>query len=133
MDLLPWTRRLLQKWSAAESGLLPVGALDELAIRGPIGRRRCAGLVVLDPPNAHGHRAGAVEKAEALLRLALDNVRVAPRGLDARGAQLFDSLARLASVVPGIVLSVGPDPTTLKPSLLEAAWRSARASPAAPA
>ena len=82
-------------------------------------------MIILAKPNAEGHRAEPISKAEALTLILSDNVRKAPGGVDAKGQLTFAAIAQLVAQTPTFVLSVGPDPGSLHPDLIFAMIRSA--------
>jgi hypothetical protein len=129
--LLPWLRAYLSTdkcWKAAggadeeDSVVLPLSTLGGNLAMLCSGRFRCGGIIALEAPNPVAHRVAPLGTSDALLRIMLDNVRLPPQGLDARGERRIDALAGLVRAVPAITLSAGPDPASLSTALLEAAW-----------
>jgi hypothetical protein len=119
--LLPWLAPALRDFQGRDEQPVALAAIADLVqLARPIARR-CAGIVLLEPRNLEGHHARPLAKADAVVAIALDNVKLTSSGLDANGAGLFDALTRLIAAVPVISLSVGPDPASLAPALLEVA------------
>lgn len=118
--MLPWLAPVVRPWAADEQRL-ELDALAACCKRARAEARLCAGVVLLQAPGEGAHRAVPLDKAEALVQAATDNVRLAPGGLDEDGEGLFDALAQLIAAVPAISLRAGPDPASLAPALLEGA------------
>ena len=128
-DLLPWVRLALPARGEGQAQTIALPALAGLVGCVDSRQRRCAGLAVLEPPNGEAHRAAPLDKTEAALSILGDNLRQPPGGLDASGQRLFAALVDLVTALPAIAISVGPDPSTLDPALLEEAWRRAGTNP----
>lgn len=116
--LLPWVGPTLTNAWRQDEQALALETLATLIALAPPRRRRVALVVVLMPPNDETHRLASLAKPEALSMLASDNLRLAPRGVDADAVATLASLAKLVASTPVVALSVGPDPTTLSRDLL---------------
>jgi len=115
VDLMPWLRPHCE-------GQQPVGGeylaeLAPLAGPGALGMAEPALVLFLEERNPGGHRLRALDKVEAVARLADENVRAADlRGQGPAGAA-FRALAHLAASVPVFLLSVGPGLDSLQETL----------------
>ena len=119
--MLPWLAPVAGPWAAAAEQRVELDALAACCARARADARPCAGVVLLQAPGEGEHRALPLDKADALVQAATDNVRLAPGGLDEDGERLFDTLAQLIAAVPAISLRAGSDPASLAPPLLEGA------------
>lgn len=116
--LLPWVAPMLTNAWRQDEQALALETLSTLVALAPPRRRRVALVVVLTPPNDEAHRLASLTKPEALSMLASDNLRLAPKGVDADAVATLATLAKLVASTPVVALSVGPDPTTLSRELL---------------
>jgi hypothetical protein len=115
--MFDWLQPLLKPWTSEEQGL----RLDDVAqvvARAPVAARPCVAVIILAKPNADGHRIEPMGKAEAMTLILSDNIGKGPTGVDAGAQARFAAIAQLVARTPAFVLSVGPDPNSLRPDLI---------------
>ena len=117
--MLPWLSAVVKDYGDRQEQGLLLSSLRGIVQLASTAARRCAGVLLLEAPNLEGHRIRPLPKAEAAVAILMDNVRVGPGGLDSADGSL-GALTRLLAAVPVAALSVGPDPSTLSPGMLEA-------------
>lgn len=117
--MLPWLSPIVKEYGDREEQGLRLSALRGILPLASSAARRCAGVLLLEPPNLEAHRVRPLPKAEAAIAILMDNVRIGPGGLESADGT-FGALTRLLAAVPVAALSVGPDPSSLSPGILEA-------------
>lgn len=85
--------------------------------------RRVGRVIVLTPPNDHEHILTSMAKPDALTRIAHDNFRIAPGGVEPDKAAAFAALSTLIATTPVVTLSPGPELSTLATRVFEASDR----------
>jgi hypothetical protein len=112
-SMLPWLSPCLtENWTDGEQ------AIDRNALAGLVTLprpepRRVGRVIVLTPPNDRDHLLMPMAKPDALTRIAHDNFRIAPGGLEPDKAAAFAALSTLIATTPVVALSPGPEPSTL--------------------
>jgi hypothetical protein len=117
--LLPWLAPVLSDAWTDDEQQVEIAALSpviKLAIPQP---RPVKLVIVLTAPNGTAHAVSPVAKPDALVRIAADNLRIAPGGVDADNAAALAALTNLVASTRTIALSVGPDPASLSRALVE--------------
>jgi hypothetical protein len=118
--MLPWLAPIVKDYGEREEQGLALSSLRGILPLASPAARRCAGVLLLEPPNLEDHRVWTLPKSEAAVAILMDNVRIGPGGLDSADG-IFGALTRLLAAVPVAALSAGPDPSSLSPRILEAA------------
>jgi len=121
VELLPWLRSVVGEWTADEQ-IIGSEVLASVIRIADTSQRPAAGAIVLLQPNPVGHRVETISKADALSQILMDNVRRAPTGLDPDAQAAFAAIARFIAITPTVALSVGPDPSSLKPAEILSAF-----------
>ncbi len=117
-EMLPWIKPLLRPWQDQIEQVLPIHALvDEIAVGVP-RQRCCRAIVILEPPNPDRHIIAPIDRAQALQKIVVDNVRAGPDGLLTDGVRTFHCLGNLVQRVRALRMSVGPELAALGPALL---------------
>lgn len=117
-QMLPWLAPTLTgEWNAeGEQGVTSAALAPFGEIVGPLAYPIGA-IIALGPRSADGHRLAPLSKAEALVRLASDNVARSLLGVAPAGQRLMRRLAALVGAVPTYQLHAGSDLESL-PELL---------------
>jgi hypothetical protein len=118
-SMLPWLSPCLtENWTDGEQAIDrdALAALVTLARPEP---RRVGRVIVLTPPNDHDHLLTPMAKPDALTRIAHDNFRIAPGGVEPDKAAAFAALSTLIATTPVVALSPGPRLSTLATRVFE--------------
>jgi hypothetical protein len=109
LRLLPWLTELaLVPLSTEDAFDLPLEALGDRAWPAAPPALEPALLLCLDPPNGETHRLRPLDRAEALMHLAEENVQPIEGCADAAAQRAFGAFAELVQRTPAFRLSVGP-------------------------
>jgi hypothetical protein len=119
--LLPWLHPVLADWTS-DVEVVDFDALDAIIPLANGSRRRAAGAIVLLQPNAVGHRVEAIKKVDALNQIVTDNLRQSSMGVNADTQAAFADIVSFISTTPTVAVSVGPDPDSLTPASILAAF-----------
>ena len=74
---------------------------------------------MLTPPNDRDHLLTPMAKPDALTRIAHDNFRIAPGGVEPDKAAAFAALSKLIATTTVVALSPGPALSTLATRVFE--------------
>lgn len=125
-EMMPWLKPFLNgKWDTAGEQALARATLSDLVRIENAERRPIAGVFMLERGDADRSVVTPVAQTEALVSLVADNVRTGKTGLLDLQRRRFASLASLVSRVPTFRITVGADPKSTAPALLEALGRAA--------
>ncbi len=117
--MLPWLSPCLtENWTDGEQAI-ERDALASLVTLARPEPRRVGRVIVLIPPNGHDHILTPMAKPDALTRIAHDNLRTAPGGIEPDKAAAFAALSTLIATTPVVALSPGPEPSTLATRVFE--------------
>jgi hypothetical protein len=118
-SMLPWLSPCLtENWTDGEQAIerAALAALVTLATPEP---RAVGRVIVLTPPNDRDHLLTPMAKPDALTRIAHDNFRIAPGGVEPDKAAAFAALSTLIATTPVVALSPGPELSTLATCVFE--------------
>ena len=119
--LLPWLSDAIGPWPANddEQAVAKQAVRDQVALTesgpGPV-----RAVLVLGERTGGDHAIAPVEKVNALIALAHDNVPAGPLGVARRDAVMFQVLGNMLGRTPAYSLRVGRDPDTLGAALAAA-------------
>jgi hypothetical protein len=117
--LLPWLAPVLaETWTGVEQEI-ELNALAPVVTLATPQPRPVKLVIVLMQPNDSAHAVTSINKPDALVRIATDNIRLFPDGIDSDNASALAALTRLVATTRVIALSVGPDPASLSRELIE--------------
>ncbi len=120
LRLLPWLDSLkLEPAGVADTFNLPLEELGDRACPEVPPALEPALLICLERPNGSRHRVTPVDRAEALVHVAEENVQPIEGSDDETARQSFATLADLVQRTPAVRLSAGPNLETLGSFLTE--------------
>jgi len=120
-EMMPWLKPYLKgKWNDEGEQAVTRAALSDRIRVETAARRPVAGVFFLQRGDAVKSVAAPLSQTDTLVSLAADNVRTGRTGLLASHRRRFASLAGLASSVPTFAVTVGSDPRSIAPAILEA-------------
>lgn len=112
-SMLPWLSPCLtEHWTDGEQAIDRDALAPLVALARPVPRR-VGRVIVLTAPNDQDHILTPMAKPDALTRIAHDNFRIAPGGVEPAKAAAFAALSTLIATTPVVALSPGPNPSTL--------------------
>jgi hypothetical protein len=113
-ELLPAIAPLLTgDWDSAGEQPLTMAALGAIAAVAPPKPVPIAAIAVLGERSGAGHHVVSVSKADALLRIAEDNIRNTKHGLPAAQLERFGALSALLASAQALEMCVGASVATL--------------------
>lgn len=114
LRLLPWLESLeLEPTEVPDTFNLPLEALGDRACAEVPPALEPALLICLERPNGSGHRLTPIDRAEALVHVAEENVQPIEGRDDESARHSFATLAALVQRTPAVRLSAGPNLETL--------------------
>jgi hypothetical protein len=120
-EMMPWLKPYMNgKWDTAGEQALARAALSDLVRVEKAERRPIAGVFLLERGGSDKSTVAPLAQTDALVSLVADNVRTGKTGLLALQRRRFASLASLVSRAPTFRITVGADPQSTAPALLEA-------------
>jgi hypothetical protein len=125
-EMMPWLKPYLKgNWNdEGEQAVTRAALADRLRVEAT-ARRPVAAIFFLQRGNAVKSTAAPLSQTDTLVSLTADNVRTGRTGLLASHRRRFAGLAGLASSVPTFAVTVGSDPQSIAPAILEAVSQSA--------
>lgn len=125
-EMMPWLKPYLKgNWNdEGEQAVTRAALADRLRVEAT-ARRPVAAIFFLQRGNAVKSTAAPLSQTDTLVSLTADNVRTGRTGLLASHRRRFAGLAGLASSVPTFAVTVGSDPQSIAPAILEAVSLSA--------
>lgn len=119
--MMPWLKPYVTgNWNdEGEQAVTRAALADRIRVE-TAARRPIAGIFFLQRGNAVKSVAAPLSQTDTLVSLAADNVRTGRTGLLASHRRRFASLAGLASSVPTFSVTVGSDPQSTAPAILDA-------------
>lgn len=125
-EMMPWLKPFMTgNWNDEGEQAVTRAALAERIRVEATARRPVAGVFFLQRGNGVKSEAAPLGQTDTLVSLAADNVRTGKTGLLASHRRRFASLAGLASSVPTFSVTVGSDPKSIAPAILEAVSQTA--------
>jgi len=125
-EMMPWLKPFMTgTWNNEGEQAVTRAALSERIRVEAAARRPIAGIFFLQRGNAVKSVAAPLGQTDTLVSLTADNVRTGRTGLLASHRRRFASLAGLASSVPTFSVTVGSDPRSTAPAILEALSQAA--------
>lgn len=119
-DMMPWLKPYLKgTWNGEGEQAITRAALSDRIRVETAKRRPVAGVFLLQRGKAAKTTAAPLSQTDTLVSLAADNVRTGKTGLLASHRRRFASLAGLASSVPTFMVTVGSDPHSTAPAILD--------------
>lgn len=120
--MMPWIGALPDVWNEEDEQSVTVDSLvDQITITKPVPVPLKA-VVLLGPRSDDDHRLAQLSKAEALVRIAQDNVSNSATGVKTWNRRHFEAFAVMLRSVPVLQLNAGAALDTL-PAALDAALR----------
>lgn len=125
-EMMPWLKPYLKgKWNSEGEQAVTRAALSDRIRIEAAARRPVAGVFFLQRGDAVNSVAARLSQTDTLVSLAADNVRTGKTGLLASHRRRFAGLAGLASSVPTFAVTVGSDPQSTAPAILDALSQTA--------
>ncbi|MEP9389181.1 serine kinase [Mesorhizobium sp. KR9-304] len=123
-EMMPWLKPYLKgKWNDEGEQAITRAALSDRIRVETAARRPIAGVFFLERGNAERAVAAPLSQTDTLVSLAADNVRTGRTGLLKSHQRRFAGLAGLASSAPTFKVTVGSDPRSTAPAILDALGR----------
>ena len=122
-ELLPWIGDLPDNWNAEDEQGVHIDNLRHAFQVTKHPPRPLAAVVMLGERTGGAHQISSLSRAEALMRIAQDNVSNSPTGVKPWSQSQFAVYADLVRRNPVLQLRVGSDLTTLAPMLEQALAR----------
>lgn len=125
-DMLPWLEPYLKgKWNHEDEQGIARDALSDRLSVAQTARRPIAGVFLLERGAVAKSEAKAFGQTETLVALTADNVRTGRTGLLASQRRRFAGLAALTMSTPTFKLTVGSEPQSTAPAVMNALGRIA--------
>ena len=123
--MMPWLKPYLNgKWNDEGEQAVTRAALGDRIRIETAARRPVAGIFFLQRGEGVKSAAAPLGQTDTLVSLAADNVRTSRTGLLASHRRRFAGLAGLASSAPTFKVTVGSDPHSTAPAILDAIGQS---------
>ena len=125
-EMMPWLKPYLNgKWdNQGEQAVTRAALSDRIRIE-KAEQRPIAGVFLLERGTDKKSKVTPLSQTDTLVSLAADNIRTGRTGLLAGQRRRFASLASLVSLAPTFRITLGSDPLSTAPALLEAVGQGA--------
>lgn len=111
--MMPWIGDLPDTWNEEDEQPVTMDSLREAATVAEPQPTRLAAVIMIGERSAGDHRLTRLSKAEALVRIAQDNVSNSVTGVKAWNRRHFETVAAMLRSVPVFELRAGPGLDTL--------------------